>query len=159
MTDYETLSLVIQAAGLFFIGLSIIYAGKSFRLSQIKHERELRQESYNYVKELMTEIREPLVAVRNSDVTSYKMEELLKKEEIVFNISLLLNSYESMALAIRNTIYDEEILKASLQYQLISAFQMLQDYIHYRRAQLSHPNIWEGIEWLYHKWSNDMRKT
>ena len=115
----EVLLLIIQTAGLLFVGASIIYAGKSFRLAMVQHQREVRQETYEFVSRLTKDLGGPPNVIRKVDDSELSSEGIRNNHELSYNVSFLLNSLESMAIAVRNCIYDEEIVRASMQYQFV----------------------------------------
>ena len=62
----------------------------------------------------------------------------------------LLNSWERVAVAVRNKVYDEEMLYNTYSGFLIAVWQTLSPYVHKKR--LSNPKFFVEVQWLSIRW-------
>lgn len=62
----------------------------------------------------------------------------------------LLNSWERVAVAVRNKVYDEEMLYNTYSGFLIAVWQTLSPYVHKKR--LSNPKFFVEVQWLAIRW-------
>ena len=66
-----------------------------------------------------------------------------------------LNSYEIIAVAVRENTFDEEIVKETLKGNMIKAYRIFQNYIEHLRDFYKRPNAYKDLEILVKKWESE----
>lgn len=72
--------------------------------------------------------------------------------EIRDNILRVLNYYETIAIGIKNDIYDENVIKRLLKGNLLKAYHIFSTYIEHRRKDHEAPKAYIDLESLVNEW-------
>lgn len=73
-------------------------------------------------------------------------------EESYSSLLVVLNFMESVSLAVKQGIMDEEFIKGFFGSVFIMQYNRYQPYIEYRRKNIQNPKIWENFTYLSNKW-------
>lgn len=142
MNVFEISTLAIQATGLIFVSLSIVYAAKSFRANTYKNEYDKRLETIKYIHQLNETIKDSIF-ILNKVTKPWEpipLEVIEGDQEIQFHINNLLTSLDFMSVAANTGVYDGAMLERSIGNLPIQAFnkgrQFIEDQRKYRSAHL-----------------------
>lgn len=75
-------------------------------------------------------------------------------EDVLIDVTYLLNYYEFIASAIRYGNLDETLMKESLRGMVCNTYELSREFIDFRRKRSATPNLmlYEHLGWLYLRW-------
>ena len=164
MTTFEVISLIINAIGAFFIGISILLLAKQLKLIILAHadnhewnRRIETQHALAKVRELNTDdLNEKFGYIELRKPIPLKDIETAFKEDPSLQLSLhkLLDHYEGLADGILFKIYDEEAIRISRKGSMERDLLQFREYIQSRR-DVDDKTAWINSGKLVKKWSEE----
>ena len=71
------------------------------------------------------------------------------------HIMELLNLYEFLSMTIKNSLYDEELIKSMMGQNILITYELFSEYITHLRIKHANPNIYLEYEYIVHKWKSN----
>lgn len=112
MSEFEKWSLALTAIGHFFVASSIVYAARSWILSEKSMKREIAKDTRSYLSDLDAQIRSYQKELRMVDVNPV---EIMERPEIAARLNGLLNIIESVGYEIETDFYDSEMIRKYIE--------------------------------------------
>lgn len=162
---FERVYLFLKAnPTLAFLSITALMAYKSYfsqrHLAIAKNTIDF-QTAFHNSEDVKKATRYFVTVISKLDTTG--VEALAKREvsqeEGSVSAKELLNSWERVAVAVRNKVYDEEMLYNTYSGFLIVIWQTLSPYVHVKRRD--NPKLFVEVQWLALRWRarRDMKLT
>ncbi|TVO60191.1 DUF4760 domain-containing protein [Spiribacter vilamensis] len=151
MSDYEKWSLALTAIGHLFVASSILYAARSWLVSEKAFERQIQKDTRTYLSDIDSQIRS---LQRELHVADTFAESLKSDPETKARINGILSIVESVGYEIDTDFYDSKKIKNCISPVAASVWNRWEPYILSHRAEVSHENLWIQVALLassYHK--------
>lgn len=164
LSDYEVISIWLQALGLLIVIAGVVYAGK-----QLRTTRQTHQETLEWNKKIATEnqLRRKLSPEDNKRLNdaldtmnrydTIPLESIRtsidKDVYVKYDIHRLLNNYESLAIGISHGIYNQQMIADSSKNTMIKGFHNFSEYIEER--QTYNPEAWTHFQELIKMWESN----
>ncbi|MDQ8209652.1 DUF4760 domain-containing protein [Coraliomargarita sp. SDUM461003] len=146
----DTISILLTA--------TVVYAGTLavFILMKIRKDISrfvdwtIKKETYSSVtlNENFLKISSKIRAI--SEYEDYRSLTTSQKEEII----MLLGLCEDISIGVRSGIFDEDIVKESMNHLFRHTFHTLKEYIYRLRSEHASPSYYENYEFLVRKWES-----
>ena len=156
MSEYEKWSLALTAIGHLFVASSIIYAVKSWVLSQKSFEREIKGDTRNYLMELDGYLRSARRDILN---LSIEVSELPDNVEKSIYVNKYLNIIEGVHDEIETEFFDSEMIKKFIYPHAARAWSEWKEHVYSRRAKFSNPKTWMHVEIMAESYNKALQRT
>lgn len=161
----QTISLVIVATGTIIAIIQLFFLHKQNR-SQHDWNRRVTSLRFTFIDDpQIREIRERLdrhLKIRNRVIREISIEEIKTVEneypQIRIDLPTLLGRLETMCIAIRNGLVDEQICKDMNKVILQNYYRLFIQYIEESRSSLSQSTLYENLEHFAKRWSEKALK-
>ncbi|MGN6437230.1 MAG: DUF4760 domain-containing protein [Agriterribacter sp.] len=151
LSTYEIWTLVLQIIGTVATVaacVGIYYAEKSLDLARHDYARKLRLETGAYARQIMKDLRERTPLMRNIIQQNLTPEQAYKNDDIRLDLSDLLNFLESVAIDVKEGLYDNDYLQQYLQMFTQFYREFLLNYISYAQQMKENTRLWMFTEQL-----------
>lgn len=169
MTEYEVVSLVVQAVTALLIFGSLVYAGRQVHQARLANDRDhdwnRRKSAQDVISDFaagkMAEARTKLRT--ECDINPEDMNETYQeisnkltskqKEVMQDNIDILFNYFEHIACGLRYNIYDKQMIRSYFQVIIPKWEEWANQYIEEKRVKIG-PIVWEDFQSCANEWRN-----
>lgn len=156
MSEYEQWSLTLTAIGHLIVASSIIYAARSWLVSEKSLEREIQKDTRSYLSDIDSQIRSIQRELHSEDIDPEKLSE---HTEARVRVNGLLNIIESVGYEIDTDFYDPKTVKNYIKPLAASVWNRWESYIFERRKMHNNPNVWVQVEMLAKSYNAAFQRT
>ncbi|GAA3534154.1 DUF4760 domain-containing protein [Zobellella aerophila] len=143
MTEYEHYSLALTAIGHLIVALSILYAARSWLVSEQSLKREIQKDTRSYLADIDAQIRS---IQRELHVVDINAENLSEDAESRVRVNGLLNIIESVGYELKTDFYDSKAIQKYITPLAAGIWHRWHPYVFENRILLNKIDLWEQVE-------------
>ncbi|OES23733.1 hypothetical protein BFV94_4896 [Alteromonas macleodii] len=146
--EFDMLRLVFQFASAVLVFIGLLIAAWNLAIASKRFKKDKTKESSDYARELRSEFRSLQINLRDIDPKELLHIDNEKLPDVMF----YLNSYERLAIDLKNGYLIEDYMRASMGFSVIYTWKKTEHLIYELRSKGGNARYFEHFEKLYQRW-------